>query len=197
MSCEQVSFGTFVQRKKWMEIKCESVDSKTVKSGELVLPSLTTADGVYSINSTGNNLTLVPAAGGVSYFQGTSSLVYNVGPYPAITPLQLGSLSQNGAYLYNAGLLQLTVVAGGTYELTLSSVIDNTSGIPSGVDTGFWIDGVLTHNQVINQAPNQISTAVNSLITVLPDNSIIYPFAYTSSGTWQFYSTIFTVKKLG
>jgi hypothetical protein len=198
MSCEQISAGTSSRRKEWMEINCQSVDAKIVKSGALTLPSLPSADGVYSLNSSGNNLTLVPSGGSsASYFQGTSNLIYNVGPYPAITPLQLGVLTQNGPYLYNPVLFQLTVVEAGFYELSLSTVIDNTTGNPSGIDTGFWINSVLTHGQVINQAPFQISTAVNSVIVNLTANSIVYPFAYSSSGTWQFYSTTFTIKKLG
>ena len=176
-----------------MEINCQSVDAKTVKSGVLTLPSLPSPDGVYSLKSTANILTLSSA---LSYFQGSSTGPYNVGPVPGTTPLELHSYNQVGGYSYNEALYQLTIIEAGTYELTLSTVCNNNTFGPNKIDTGFSVAGVNSHEQSMNQAVNQESMVVNSLIITVGANTVVYPYA-AALLTQLLSSTTFIAKKLG
>ena len=198
MSCEQLSSATAADRKEWMDIRCNSLDSRSVKSGALQLPSLSTINGDYILTANSNVLYLTPSPASVDlmYFQGNSIGDILVQPDPILTVLRLEDNNQLGDFVYDFITGQLTVT-GGIYQLSLSAVIQNSSGSSSNFYTGFTINGTNGYRREIDLFANGVSTVVNSCITQnLPPGSTITPYALGGSSSGRFYSVSLIVNRL-
>lgn len=59
MSAEQLATSTY---KPWMNINANTINAKSLKTGQLTYPSSSVSDGTYSLQALNNNLVLTPAS---------------------------------------------------------------------------------------------------------------------------------------
>jgi hypothetical protein len=198
MSCEQLSLPSALKKKGWMFVNCATVSSDKLINGNLVYPANVAGDGVYLINSASNVLSLVPSTPipSVSYFQGTGLAPYSI-PVGISTALQLSTSSQEGSYLYDLATYHLTIIASGTYRLTLNSTMANNTGAINTCLFGFNINGTPQNELQVNQSADDTNVCYNSFIVSLIGPSTVYPYARSSISPWTFYSTTFIAERIG
>jgi hypothetical protein len=198
MSCEQFSLPAALKKKEWMYVNCKTVSCDKLINGDLTYPATAVANGDYIINANANLLSLVASSpvSSVSYFQATGLAPYSI-PVGIPTALQLSTSSQEGSYLYDLFTYHLTIIASGTYRLTLNSTMANNTGSINTCLFGFNINGTQQNELQVNQSADDTNVCYNSFIVSLIGPSTVYPYANSTILPWVFYSTSFMVERIG